>query len=431
VALEDFEPTHFVKKIFRNIGPGLITGVSDDDPSGIATYAQTGAQLGYGFLWTLLFSFPLMAAIQEICARIGCATGRGLVGNLNGRIPRALLGTVILALFIVNSLNIGADIQAMGESMHLLSGGPIWFHCLWLTTVSLILQVAVRYHVYVAWLKWLTVALFGYVAVVWMIHVPWGEVVYSTLLPNIHLGFDELKIFVAILGTTISPYMFFWQASEEVEELQLPDSQKVISRLLVSEGEFASFHCSRIKWDTYSGMAFSNLIAFFIMVAAAATLHAHGVLQIETAAQAAEALRPLAGKFCFALFSIGIIGAGLLAVPVLSGSASYAISEFFGWKIGLEEDFSNAKPFYLTIIGATVLGWSLTFLGVNPIQALVWTAILNGMLAPPLVALLIWIASRRDLMKGFALSKTLRSVAIFATIVMAVAAILLIITAFR
>jgi NRAMP (natural resistance-associated macrophage protein)-like metal ion transporter len=315
------------------LGPGLITGASDDDPSGIATYSQAGAQFGFDLGWTLLFSWPLMCAIQEISARIGRVTGRGIAGNLRRHYPNAVVYVLVLALVTANIINIGADLGAMGAALKLLMGGPALAYVCLFAVVSVLLEVFSRYARYVSILKWLTLALFAYVGVAFVVHIPWATVAYRLVVPHITLDGAYLTVVVAILGTTISPYLFFWQAEEEVEEVRENDEAKPLQRA----PEQAPAEFSRIRFDTYVGMGLSNVVALFIMLTAAATLHAHGVTNIQTSSQAAEALRPIAGPAVFLVFGLGIIGTGMLALPVLAGSAAYAVGETLGWRVGLAQ----------------------------------------------------------------------------------------------
>ncbi len=303
-----------------HLGPGLITGAADDDPSGIATYSQGGAQFGFNMLWTVILTYPLMSGIQMISARLGCLTGRGLAANIKAQFPRSVLFAIVGLLLVANTVNIAADIAAMGEALRLLLGGSAHVHSVTFGLLCLLLQVFLPYERYVRYLKWLTLALLAYVAVVFTVHVPWLEVGARVVLPALPVNRDSIMMVVAVFGTTISPYLFFWQAAQEMEDLR-----GVRERGEAISDDAARGHLRRIRWDTYVGMGFSNLIAFFIILSAAATLHRAGVTDIQTSAQAAEALRPLAGNFAFLLFSLGIIGTGMLAVPVLAGSAAYAV----------------------------------------------------------------------------------------------------------
>jgi NRAMP (natural resistance-associated macrophage protein)-like metal ion transporter len=402
------------KGLLGVLGPGLITGASDDDPSGIATYSQAGAQFGYGLLWTLLFSYPLMTAIQEISALIGRVTGHGIAGNMRKYYPRWLLFAVVALVFTANTFNIGADIQAMGAALNLLMGGPILLYAIVFGVGSLLLQVFIPYHRYARILKWLTLALLAYVATIFAVHVPWRTALRDTVVPRFAWTRDAITMLVAVLGTTISPYLFFWQASQEAEDEDLnPDEQP-----LKVAPEQAPAQIARIRVDTYVGMAVSNVIAFFIMVTTAATLHAHGTTNIQTAAQAAEALRPLAGRFAFALFALGIIGTGLLSVPVLGGSAAYAAGEAMHWRIGLEHKPRRAKKFYGVLAFATVVGIALNLLHFNPIKALFWSAVLNGVVSGPIMAVMMVMSCNAKVMGQFTLTRRQRILGWLSTAVM-------------
>lgn len=405
------------KRLLQKLGPGLITGASDDDPSGIATYSQVGAQFGYGMLWTMLFSYPLMAAIQEISARIGRVTGAGIAGNMRRHYPRALLLSMVSLLVVANTFNLGADIGAMGVALTLLIPGRTESYVVILGAASLLLQVLVPYTKYVHYLKWSTLALFSYVAVVFVVHVPWGEAIRATLLPSFSRQAGYFTALIAVLGTTISPYLFFWQASQEVEEVQANPADKPLKQA----PQQAPAQLERIRIDTYIGMAFSNVIAFFIMLTTAVTLHAHGQSDIETATQAAQALEPLAGRFTFLLFTAGIIGTGLLAVPVLAGSAAYAVGEALNWHASLERKPQEAKRFYGAIAAATLIGLSLALRHYNPIKALFWAAVLNGVVSVPLMVVMMLMTANPKVMGKFTLPWPLKVVGWIATTVMAVA----------
>lgn len=375
----------------------MITGASDDDPSGIGTYSQVGAQFGFGMLWTMLFSFPLMVCVQLICARIGRVTGEGISANLRRHYPAKVLFPIVGLLLLANTINIAADLGAMGAALQLLIGGPAIAYTVSFAMVSLLLQVFVPYHRYVKILKWLCVALFAYVAVVFSVDIPWREVAAQTLLPDLSFKSEYITAVVAIFGTTISPYLFFWQASQEVEDQEAAAGQEP----LIVAPKQAPAQFSRIGVDTYIGMGMSNVVAFFIILATAVTLHAHGVKNIATAAQAATALRPIAGKFAFSLFSLGIIGTGLLAIPVLAGSAAYGVAEAMHWKLGMERRLSEATRFYGIIAAAVLIGLGLNFTRVDPIQALFWTAVINGVVAVPLIVVIMLMASRARVMRQF------------------------------
>ena len=378
---------------FEVLGPGLVTGAADDDPSGIGTYSQVGAQFGYSLAWTMFFGFPLLASIQAICARIGATTGMGIAQNLRQHYSVWLLRTVVILLLIANVINLGADLGAMGEVLALIVPGPVMGFTIAFGVVSVLLEVFLSYSVYARVLKWTTLSLFAYVGVVFVADVPLGAALYGTLVPHFTFDKPHAMALVAIFGTTISPYLFFWQAGQEVEE----QHRRHIKPLHVSPRR-AGAELRRIRTDTLIGMGFSHLVALFIVIATAATLHASGVREIESAAQAAEALRPIAGDFAFALFAIGIIGTGLLAVPILAGSAAYAVSEAFGWTEGLDRKPREAKAFYAVIALATLGGVALNFIGIDPMKALYWSAVVNGLLAPPLMVVTMLIASNRSVM---------------------------------
>jgi NRAMP (natural resistance-associated macrophage protein)-like metal ion transporter len=382
----------------------LITGASDDDPSGIGTYSQVGAEFGFGMLWTMLFSFPLMVCVQLICARIGRVTGEGISGNLRRHFPGKVLFPIVGLLLLANTINIAADLGAMGSALQLLVGGPAIAYTVSFAVISLVLQVLVPYHRYVKILKWLCVALFAYVAVVFSVHIPWREVAVRTVLPNLSLKSEYITAVVAIFGTTISPYLFFWQASQEVEDQEAAPGEEA----LINAPTQALAQFSRIGIDTYIGMGMSNVVAFFIILTTAVTLHAHGVKDIATAAQAATALRPIAGKFAFTLFSLGIIGTGLLAVPVLAGSAAYGVAEAMRWKFGMERKFSEATHFYGIIAAAVLMGVAMNFTSVDPIRALFWSAVINGVVAVPLIVVIMLMASRKKVMRQFVIPQHLK-----------------------
>ena len=360
---------------FLHVGPGLVTGASDDDPSGIATYSQAGAQFGFSVLWMAFFSYPLMCAVQEISARIGRVTGRGIAANLIRSYPRPVVVTIVLLLLISSVFNLGADLGAMGEAMHMLLSGARWFHILWLGVASLLLQVFVRYTRYVNYLKWLSFSLFAYVITVFLVHIPWTTVARQSFIPpisNFHGAY--ITMIVAVLGTTISPYLFFWQASQEAEEVK----DRQLEKPLIRAPEQAPDQLWRIKLDTYLGMAASNVVAFFIMLTSAATLFVNGNTDIQTATQAARALEPLAGRYAYVLFSLGIIGTGLLAVPVLAGAAAYAAGEAMRWRVGLEVKPRKATKFYAALGAAMLIGLSLNFIHLDPIKALFIAAVITG-----------------------------------------------------
>ncbi|MFC3832922.1 MULTISPECIES: NRAMP family divalent metal transporter [Deinococcus] len=409
---------------WRLLGPGVITGASDDDPSGIATYSQVGAQFGFGLLWTMPFSYPLMAVTQEISARVGRVTGHGLAGNLRRHFAPGWLYLLSGLLLVANTINLGADLGAMGAAMKLVIGGHGHLYTLLFGVGCVLAQVFVPYHAYVRVLKWLSASLLAYVAVVLAVRVPWGAVLRATVLPHLTLSGPYLQGLIAVLGTTISPYLFFWQASQEVEDLHATPGEERLTRA----PEQAPQQFRRIRVDTFAGMGFSNLVAFFIILTAAVTLHAGGVTTIQTAAQAAEALRPLAGNFAFVLFSLGIIGTGLLAVPVLAGSAAYAVGEALRWPVGLERRPLAARGFYGILTAATLVGVALNFSPVDPVRALYWSAIVNGVTAGPVMIALMLMASRHEVMGQFTLPRVLRVVGWLATALMLAASAAMLLT---
>ncbi|MEI7444752.1 MAG: Nramp family divalent metal transporter [Burkholderiales bacterium] len=399
------------------LGPGLITGAADDDPSGIATYSQAGAQFGYSMLWSVVFTLPLMAAIQIVSARIGYVTGRGLGANIKQAFPRPVLLAVVGALLVANTLNIAADIAAMAEALRLLVGGSAHVYAVTFGLASLLLQVFLPYQAVVRWLKWLTLTLLAYVGVVFAVHLDWGQVIARTFDPHLPLDRASLLTVVAVFGTTISPYLFFWQAAQEVEDRRAAPDRAGEPRTAAEVRR----HLYRIKWDTCVGMTFSNLIAFFIVLASAATLHAAGVTSIRTSAQAAEALRPLAGEGAFLLFALGIIGTGMLAVPVLAGSAAYAVAEAAGWRgsLSLRLQAGEGRGFYGVIAAATLGGVALCFTPIDPVRGLFWSAVINGVIAVPIMVVMMLLVSRTDVMGEHVIGRTLRRMGWAATAVMA------------
>jgi NRAMP (natural resistance-associated macrophage protein)-like metal ion transporter len=403
----------------KQLGPGLVTGAADDDPSGIATYSQAGAQFGFNMLWTVVFTYPLMVGIQMVSARIGCITGRGLAANIKAVFPRPVLYGIVGLLLVANTINIAADIAAMGQAMNLLVGGSARLYSVGFGVLCLLLQVFLRYERYVGYLKWLTLSLLSYVAVVFTAHVPWGHVISHLAVPNLTWDRDTILIIAALFGTTISPYLFFWQAAQEMEDLRSVSGRRG-SVVLPHAEQVARQHLRRIRWDTYLGMGFSNLVAFFIIVSAAVTLHGAGVTNIQTSAQAAEALRPLGGPLTFLLFSFGIVGTGMLAVPVLAGSAAYAVTESFDWKTGLAMQLHEAKEFYGIIALATVGGVALNFTHLDPIRALLWSADINCIIAVPIMAVMLKVGSDESIMGSFAIRSRLRSLGWAATALMGV-----------
>jgi NRAMP (natural resistance-associated macrophage protein)-like metal ion transporter len=405
------------KSFWKKLGPGLVSGAADDDPSGIGTYAQAGASLGYGLLWTMWLTFPLMVAIQMISARIGRVTGHGLATNIGEHISRQLLLAIVALLFVANTINIGADIAAMGAAARLLVGGSPLAYALGLGILSLLLQIFIPFDSYAPLLKFLALALFAYVATILFVKVPWGEVAYRSFVPQIALNSSTLMMIVAVFGTTISPYLFFWQASHEVEEVNASS----VEQPLKQKSAHAKPQLERITIDTVTGMALSNIVAFFIMVTTAAVLHAKGVTDIQTSAQAAQALQPVAGKFAFALFAAGIIGTGMLAVPVLAASTAYAAAECFGWPLGLQRRWTQARGFYAVIAAGMVCGMALGFTPIDPVKALVWSAVINGAIAVPIMAAVMHIASMRRAMGTFVVPWPLRLFGWLATAAMAAA----------
>jgi NRAMP (natural resistance-associated macrophage protein)-like metal ion transporter len=414
--------SHPFRRWLRKLGPGLITGAADDDPSGIATYSQAGAQFGFGLGWTVVLTLPLMVSIQMISARIGRITGHGLASNIRHRYPAPVLYAVVSLLFVANTINVAADIAAMAESVHLVAGGPTQVYALAFGAACLGLEIFMSYRKYVRYLKWLTLALFAYVGVVLSVDVPWREVIAGIALPRMDLSAAAVTLVVAIFGTTISPYLFFWQAAQEVEDAAAVKS----GGGSVSPASIGG-HLRRIEIDTMAGMFFSNLIALAIIVSAGATLHPAGITHIETSAQAAEALRPIAGPFAFLLFCFGIVGTGMLAVPVLAGSAAYAVAETFHWKHGLDLKLHEARGFYAIVALATAGGVALTFAGIDPIRALFWAAVINGVAAVPIMAVMMLLASDSRVLGKFVVRRWLKAVGwlAMATMGAAVAAMLI------
>ena len=409
----------------HQLGPGLITGAADDDPSGIATYSQGGAQFGFGLLWTLVLTFPLMAAIQLVSAHIGRITGKGLAKNMAQVMPGWLVTTLVALLFIANTINVGADLAAMGDAAKLVAGFGEHEFTIAFAVVSVLLQMFVAYKRYARLLTVLTLSLFAYVAVVFMIHLDWGAVGLGMIGVHANLSPAAATTIVAIFGTTISPYLFFWQSAEEVEELDHHPDEKP----LTEDPAEAPSAFSRMRVDTLVGMAVSNLVALAIMISTAATLHAAGKTDIQTAADAARALEPIAGKFAFLLFSLGIIGTGMLAIPVLAGSAAYAVGETRGWKIGLDNKPWEAVGFYSVIAAAVALGLTIDYSGLDPIKALYWSAVVNGVIAVPMMAAMMFVSSHKKMMGQFTAGPTLRILGWTSTAVMAAAAVAMIVVA--
>jgi len=401
------------------VGPGLITGVADDDPSGIATYSQAGAQFGLNMLWTMPLAYPLMSAIQLMCARIGRVTGKGLASNIKTSFPPAVLYTVVALLLIANILNIAADVAAMGEVAELVTGLNRHLMTVFFVFATLLLQIFIPYHRYVVFLKWLTLSLLAYAAVLFTVHVPWGQVALRTVWPKFTMNSDAAAVIVGVFGTTISPYLFFWQASEEVEDMQ----EKHGDALTGLGKQDALAELRRIKWDTWSGMLYSDITAYFIILATAVTLNVAGITQIETAAQAATALRPLAGEFAYIVFALGILGVGLIGVPVLAGSGAYALAEAVSWNWGLERKVTDARGFYGVIAISVLAGLVIQYSPISPMRALFWSAVINGVVAVPLMAVIILLVSRKSVMGAFTASRPLVVLGWIATAVMGAAAI--------
>lgn len=403
----------------KKLGPGLITGAADDDPSGIATYSQAGAQFGLNMLWTLCLTYPLMVGIQIISAKIGRVSGHGLATNIRRHYPGWLLYGIVSLLLIANTINIAADIAAMGDALNLLIGGSTHFYALCFGVFSLLLQIFIPYNRYVRVLKWLTLALLAYVATAFVVKVPWTQIMTKTFYPQLSWRPEFITTVVAIFGTTISPYLFFWQTSQEVED-QLAD---VDAKPLIDAPDQAPANFRRIKIDTFIGMGFSNIVAYFIILTTAVTLHLHGITNIQSSAQAASALRPIAGEFAFWLFSAGIIGTGLLAVPVLAGSAAYALAGTFRWKNSLELKPTMAKKFYGIIAMSTLLGVALCFTPMDPIKALYWSAVVNGVISVPIMCVMMLMAVRPDIMGTFVISFRLKVLGWICTGAMATAVV--------
>lgn len=403
------------------LGPGLITGVADDDPSGIATYSQAGAEFGLNMLWTMPLAYPLMSAVQAMCAQIGRVTGKGLAANIKTAFPPVVLKGVVLLLLIANTLNIAADVAAMGEVAELVSGLDRHLMTAVFVLVTLLLQIFVPYHRYVFFLKWLTLSLLAYAAVLFTVHVPWSEVALRTVWPHFNLNSDAAAVVVGVFGTTISPYLFFWQASEEVEDMSASQG----AAPLLQDPAAARKELRRIQWDTWSGMLYSNLTAYFIILATAVTLNVAGITDIQTAAQAATALRPLAGDFAFILFALGILGVGLIGVPVLAGSAAYALAEAMDWKWGLERKATDARGFYGVIAVSVLAGSFIQYSPISPMKALFWSAVINGVVAVPLLVVITLIASSKSVMGEFTSSRPVVILGWAAVAIMGLAAVLM------
>jgi NRAMP (natural resistance-associated macrophage protein)-like metal ion transporter len=411
------KPDPEVTSWLEKLGPGLVTGAADDDPSGIATYSQAGAQFGFNMLWIAVITYPLMVAIQVISARLGRVSGHGVATNIRRHYPAWLLYGSVLLLLVANTINIAADLSAMGAALNLVVGGPTHVYTVALGVLSVVLQVFVPYRSYVRVLKWLTLALFAYVATVFVVEIPWQTVAIRTLAPQLSWKRDYLTTIVAVLGTTISPYLFFWQASQEVEEMRRQTGQRALKHA-PAQGPAT---LRRIGMDTWIGMGVSNVVAFSIILTTAATLHAHGVSDIQTSAQAAAALKPIAGRFAFTLFSLGIVGTGLLALPVLAGSAAYAMAGTFKWRNSLALKPRLAKRFYAIIVLSTLIGLAMGFTRMDPVKALYWSAVINGVVSVPIMALIMFMAVNPKVMGDFVIPVHLRVTGWIATIAMAAA----------
>jgi Mn2+/Fe2+ NRAMP family transporter len=401
------------------VGPGLITGVADDDPSGIATYSQAGAQFGLNMLWTMPLAFPLMAAIQSMCGFIGRVTGKGLAANIKAAFPPIVVQGVVLLLLVANTLNIAADVAAMGEVSELVTGFNRHLMTGLFVIGTLLLQVLIPYHRYVSFLKWLTLSLLAYAAVLFTVHVPWAEVALRTVWPRFTPNSAAAALVLGVFGTTISPYLFFWQASEEVEDMRA----RRASAPLVRDASAAGPELRRIRWDTWSGMLYSDLTAYFIILATAVTLNVAGITDINTAAEAAAALHPLAGNFAYLLFALGILGVGLIGVPVLAGSGAYAVSEVMAWHWGLERKAADARGFYAVIAVSVLAGLGIQYSPISPMKALFWSAVINGIVAVPLMVVIILLVSKKSVMGDFTASRALIVLGWIATAVMGAAAV--------
>jgi NRAMP (natural resistance-associated macrophage protein)-like metal ion transporter len=410
--------------VLRRVGPGLVTGAADDDPSGIATYSQAGAQLGLQSLWSVLFAWPLVVAVQVICARIGVVTDRGLAANLRDNLPGPVLRAVVGALLLANTLNIAADLAAIGDAVQLLAGGPQHVYSLGAGLLCVFLQIKIPYDRYIGILKWLTLSLLAYAGVIFTVHIPWKEVLHNAVLPTLQWTPAYVSMIVAIFGTTISPYLFFWQTAHEIEERKaVRMSNTETKRVLAKE-------LHRVRLDTMFGMGVSIFIAFFIMLTTAVTLHVSGVTDIQTSKQAAEALRPVVGQFAFLMFALGIIGSGMLAVPVLAGSAAYAVAESIEHPSGLSLQPAEARTFYTVIAVATLVGAALDFTPIEPVKALYWSAIVNGIVAVPLLFIILWMAGLRSVLGDFVIKGRLLFLGRMAAAVMALCAVSMIVLMF-
>jgi NRAMP (natural resistance-associated macrophage protein)-like metal ion transporter len=417
------EPVRSVRRFFANLGPGLITGAADDDPSGISTYAVTGAAYGYLPLWTALFSFPLMAAVQLMCARLGLVTGRGLAGVLRRAYPRWVLWGACLLLIVANVFNIGADLGGMAEATEMVTGVNALYWTPLYTLLLLALLVWSSYRVIARLFKWLTLVLFAYVVAAFLAHPDWHAVVQATVMPHIEWSSGFLATLVGILGTTISPYLFFWQASQEVEHERGQGRRTGAQRQGATDAELRA-----ARTDVLTGMLFSNVVMYFIILTTAATLHAHGHYAITTAREAADALRPLAGHGAYLLFTLGLIGTGMLAVPILAGSAAYAVAEAQAWRGALDDRLRLAPGFYAVMAVAMLIGLALDYVGFNAVQMLFWSAVLNGVLAPPLIVLVVLLTSNPAIMGTRASSPLLRMLGWATAMIMTAAGIGMLVT---
>src|SRR3989344_5752793 len=415
--LESVKPIKKTRDYWHTLGPGLTTGASDDDPSGIATYSQTGAQYGFQLLWLSIVTFPLMSIVQEMCARIGIVTGRGLAGNIRKHFSKRLLYISTRLLFGANAFNIGANLGAMAEAVQLIQPAMNYvFLVVGFVALSLLLQIFLPYARYARYLKWLALVLLAYIASTLLANLNWGEVLEKAVTPSISFNKDQILLICAILGTTISPYLFFWQTSQEVEERALEGRTDVMKKHSPDPHAI-----SRMRVDVWSGMLLSNIVMFFIIAAAGALLFSQGITNIDSAAQAAEALRPVAGDATYYLFAAGIIGTGLLAIPVLAGSSSYAVSESFGWKEGLSRSFKQAHAFYGVLIFSMLIGLAINFIGIDPIKALIYSAIANGIVAPVVLAFIVLLSSNRRIMGRWVNKRTTTVVGWSVTSIMALA----------
>jgi NRAMP (natural resistance-associated macrophage protein)-like metal ion transporter len=415
-------PDSKIKKFIKILGPGLVTGASDDDPSGIATYSQAGAQFGFATLWTALLTFPLMAAIQGMCARIGLVTSQGLTVTLKQHYSKYLLYSMLLISFPAITLNIGADIQAMGAVAHMAYPViPAAVYSVVVTAILMFIIIRYPYQKIAMILKWLCLSLLLYVVVPFMMKQDWGLILKKTFIPTLKINKEFLSIIVAILGTTISPYLFFWQTTMEAEDIAHGNKSVVVNKRVLSE----------MKTDVNAGMFLSNLVMFFMILTTGSVLFTHGIRQIDTVDQAAKALEPLAGKLTYLIFTIGVLGTGLLAIPVLAGSQSYMLAETFGWKAGLDKKFTQAKPFYISIIISLIVGLSLDFFGVSPIKALIFTAIAYGLTAPVMIAVILHIGNNKKIMKEHTNSKLSNILGVLTLIIMTAAAVGLVFFLFK